>query len=46
MIILRSLKDCTAPKVFDGLQIESTWIHQVSFVKLATKPEYINILEH
>ena len=46
MIILRTPKGWTGPKVVDGLQIEGTWrAHQVPLAELATKPGHIKILE-
>jgi xylulose-5-phosphate/fructose-6-phosphate phosphoketolase len=46
MIILRSPKGWTGPKVVDGLQVEGTFrAHQVPVTDLATKPEHLKILE-
>jgi xylulose-5-phosphate/fructose-6-phosphate phosphoketolase len=46
MIILRSPKGWTGPKVVDGLQIEGTFrAHQVPVTDLATKPQHLKILE-
>ena len=46
MIVLRSPKGWTGPKVVDGVQIEGTWrAHQVPLAQLAEKPEHIRILE-
>jgi xylulose-5-phosphate/fructose-6-phosphate phosphoketolase len=46
MIILRTPKGWTGPKMVDGIQIEGTWrSHQVPLSELAAKPEHINILE-
>jgi xylulose-5-phosphate/fructose-6-phosphate phosphoketolase len=46
MIVLRSPKGWTGPKVVDGVQIEGTWrAHQVPLAQLAEKPEHIHILE-
>ena len=46
MIIFRTPKGWTGPKVVDGLQIEGTWrAHQVPLAELATKPEHVQILE-
>jgi xylulose-5-phosphate/fructose-6-phosphate phosphoketolase len=46
MIILRSPKGWTGPKVVDGLPVEGTWrAHQVPVADLATKPEHLKILE-
>lgn len=46
MIIFRSPKGWTGPKVVDGLQIEGTWrAHQVPLAELAAKPEHLQMLE-
>ena len=46
MIILRSPKGWTGPKVVDGKPVEDTWrAHQVPVAELATKPEHLKILE-
>jgi len=46
MIVLRTPKGWTGPKVVDGLQIEGTFrAHQVPVTDLATKPEHLHILE-
>jgi xylulose-5-phosphate/fructose-6-phosphate phosphoketolase len=46
MIILRSPKGWTGPKMVDGLQVEGTFrAHQVPVADLATKPEHLKILE-
>ncbi len=46
MIILRSPKGWTGPKVVDGLPVEGTWrAHQVPVADLATNPEHLRILE-
>jgi xylulose-5-phosphate/fructose-6-phosphate phosphoketolase len=46
MIVLRSPKGWTGPKVVDGVQIEGTFrAHQVPLAQLAEKPEHIRILE-
>ncbi len=46
MIVMRSPKGWTGPKVVDGKPIENTWrAHQVPVADLATKPEHIKILE-
>jgi xylulose-5-phosphate/fructose-6-phosphate phosphoketolase len=46
MIVLRTPKGWTGPKVVDGQQIEGTFrAHQVPLSELATKPEHIGILE-
>ncbi len=46
MIVLRSPKGWTGPKVVDGQQIEGTHrAHQVPLSELASKPEHLNMLE-
>ena len=46
MIVLRTPKGWTGPKVVDGLQIEGTFrAHQVPLSELATKPEHLRMLE-
>ena len=46
MIILRSPKGWTGPKVVDGKPIEGTWrAHQVPVADLQSKPEHLKILE-
>ena len=46
MIILRSPKGWTGPKMVDGKQVEGTWrAHQVPVADLQTKPEHVKILE-
>ena len=46
MIIFRSPKGWTCPKVVDGLPIEGTWrAHQVPITEIAEKPEHLRILE-
>ncbi|MEO7991333.1 MAG: phosphoketolase family protein [Chryseolinea sp.] len=46
MIIFRTPKGWTGPKIVDGLQVEGTWrAHQVPLAELATKPDHIKILE-
>ncbi len=46
MIIFRTPKGWTGPKVVDGLQIEGTWrAHQVPLAELAAKPEHVQMLE-
>jgi xylulose-5-phosphate/fructose-6-phosphate phosphoketolase len=46
MIVLRTPKGWTGPKVVDGLKIEGTFrAHQVPLAELATKPEHIGLLE-
>jgi xylulose-5-phosphate/fructose-6-phosphate phosphoketolase len=47
MIVLRTPKGWTGPKVVDGLKIEGTFrAHQVPLAELATKPEHIALLEN
>jgi len=47
MIVLRSPKGWTGPKVVDGKQIEGTWrAHQVPVADLQSKPEHLKILEN
>jgi len=46
MIVLRSPKGWTGPKIVDGIKIEGTFrSHQVPLSELATKPDHIRILE-
>src|SRR5262245_58944195 len=46
MIILRSPKGWTGPKVVDGKPVEGTWrAHQVPVADLQRKPEHLKILE-
>ncbi|MGA9901332.1 MAG: phosphoketolase family protein [Terriglobales bacterium] len=46
MIVLRSPKGWTGPKVVDGKPIEGTWrAHQVPVADLQSKPAHIKILE-
>jgi len=46
MIIFRTPKGWTGPKVVDGLPVEGTWrAHQVPLAELATKPEHLTLLE-
>ncbi len=46
MLILRTLKGWTGPKVVDGKPVEGTWrAHQVPVTDMATNPEHIQILE-
>jgi xylulose-5-phosphate/fructose-6-phosphate phosphoketolase len=46
MIVLRSPKGWTGPKVVDGQQMEGTFrAHQVPLAELATKPEHLRMLE-
>ena len=46
LIILRSPKGWTGPRVVDGKPVEDTWrSHQVPLSELATKPGHIKLLE-
>ena len=46
MIVLRTPKGWTGPKVVDGLQVEGTFrAHQVPITDFKTKPEHVGILE-
>jgi xylulose-5-phosphate/fructose-6-phosphate phosphoketolase len=46
MIVLRTPKGWTGPKVVDGKPIEGTWrAHQVPVAELQTNPEHLRILE-
>jgi xylulose-5-phosphate/fructose-6-phosphate phosphoketolase len=46
MIILRSPKGWTGPKMVDGKQTEGTWrSHQVPFSDMAGHPEHVKLLE-
>ena len=46
MLILRTPKGWTGPKVVDGKQVEGTWrSHQVPFAELHEKPGHLKILE-
>ena len=46
MIVLKTPKGWTGPKIVDGLQIEGTWrAHQVPVTDMATKPDHVGILE-
>ncbi len=46
MIILRSLKGRTGPKVVDGQPVEGTFrAHQVPVEEFATQPEHLKLLE-
>ncbi len=46
MIIFRTPKGWTGPKVVDGLPVEGTWrSHQVPLAELSTKPEHLRQLE-
>ena len=46
MLILRTPKGWTGPKVVDGKPVEGTWrSHQVPFAELHEKPDHLKILE-
>jgi len=46
MLILRSPKGWTGPKIVDGEPVEDTWrAHQVPVADLQSKPEHVKILE-
>ena len=46
MIIFKTPKGWTGPKIVDGIKIEDTWrAHQVPLSELATKPDHIAVLE-
>ncbi len=46
MVILRSPKGWTGPKIVDGKPVEGTWrAHQVPVADLQSKPEHLKILE-
>ncbi len=46
MIILRSPKGWTGPKMVDGKPVEDTWrSHQVPFAEMAAKPDHVQLLE-
>jgi xylulose-5-phosphate/fructose-6-phosphate phosphoketolase len=46
MIVMRSPKGWTGPKMVDGKQVEGTWrAHQVPVADLQQKPEHLKILE-
>jgi xylulose-5-phosphate/fructose-6-phosphate phosphoketolase len=46
VIVLRTPKGWTGPKVVDGLQVEGTWrAHQVPLAGLAENPEHLRLLE-
>ena len=47
MIVLRTPKGWTGPKIVDGIQVEGTFrSHQVPLSELAAKPGHIQILEN
>jgi xylulose-5-phosphate/fructose-6-phosphate phosphoketolase len=46
MIILRTPKGWTGPKVVDGKPVEGTWrAHQVPLLELASHPDHLKLLE-
>jgi xylulose-5-phosphate/fructose-6-phosphate phosphoketolase len=46
MLVLRTPKGWTGPKMVDGLQVEGTFrAHQVPLAEMASKPEHIHMLE-
>ncbi|HEX3471474.1 MAG TPA: phosphoketolase family protein [Silvibacterium sp.] len=46
MIVMRTPKGWTGPKVVDGKPVEGTWrAHQVPFSQLREKPEHLKLLE-
>ena len=46
MIVLRTPKGWTGPKVVDGLPVEGTWrAHQVPLTEVRTNPEHLRQLE-
>jgi xylulose-5-phosphate/fructose-6-phosphate phosphoketolase len=46
MIVLRTLKGWTGPKIVDGKPVEGTWrAHQVPVTDFASKPGHLKILE-
>jgi xylulose-5-phosphate/fructose-6-phosphate phosphoketolase len=46
MIVLRTPKGWTGPKIVDGKQVEGTWrAHQVPLAELASHPEHLKQLE-
>jgi xylulose-5-phosphate/fructose-6-phosphate phosphoketolase len=46
LLILRTPKGWTGPKIVDGKPVENTWrAHQVPVADFATKPEHLKILE-
>jgi xylulose-5-phosphate/fructose-6-phosphate phosphoketolase len=47
MLIMRTPKGWTGPKVVDGKPIENTWrAHQVPLSELREKPEHLHMLDH
>lgn len=46
MLILRTPKGWTGPKIVDGVQIENTYrAHQVPLAEMASKPDHLRMLE-
>src|ERR1700731_2112553 len=46
MLILKTPKGWTGPKVVDGLQVEGTWrAHQVPLEEVRTNPEHLKLLD-
>src|SRR4029077_2672908 len=46
MIVLRSPKGWTGPKIVDGKPVEGTWrAHQVPMAEMATNPEHVKMLD-
>src|SRR5260370_17454302 len=46
MVILRSPKGWTGPKIVDGKPVEGTWrAHQVPVADLQSNPEHLKIIE-
>jgi xylulose-5-phosphate/fructose-6-phosphate phosphoketolase len=46
MIVLRTPKGWTGPRIVDGVQVEGTWrAHQVPMAEVRTNPEHLRILE-
>ena len=46
MIILKTPKGWTGPKVVDGFRTEGFWrSHQVPFAEMATRPDHVKLLE-
>ncbi len=46
MLVLRTPKGWTGPKVVDGKQVEGTWrAHQVPLEEVRTNPEHLKLLE-
>jgi len=46
MIVLRTPKGWTGPKMVDGVQVEGTWrAHQVPLAEVRTNPEHLRLLE-